>query len=105
VSQIEARITEVGWGSSIKVDGIEVPDVKSFKIDAQVESASVSVDLVGCATVIGSVQRVTYEGTVFVLLNEDNDPIKVVCDRDAMERHVRDGSAQGFIEVPVEVNR
>jgi hypothetical protein len=97
----EAEVTAPGYGSRILVDGVELPEVKSFRIEASVDGASLQVDLVAFAKVSGIAAAIRYSGVAFVVLNAAGEPQRVYLN----EGDAKDACAAGwrYETLPIEV--
>lgn len=92
----EADVTPCGYGSRLRVDGHEVPQVRSFEIKADVESASLTIEVLSLAKVVGEVKTITIVSDVYVVQNDDDLPMRVFTDREAAQRFKEEHGAEDW---------
>lgn len=100
----EAEVTPAGYGSRILIDGVEMPDVKSFCVEASVDSASLNIEVLALAKVAGIAERITLASTAYVITDAEGNPVRVCLSMDAMRTYLRENMDLGFETVPIEVS-
>lgn len=101
----EATVTPGGYGSCIKVDGVELPEVKSFRIEASVDGASLNVELLAFAKVEGIINQIRATGTAYLVANVAGDPICIVpSEAEARARISSGGVGWSYRIVPFEAS-
>jgi hypothetical protein len=103
----EAEVVPSGYGSRILVDGVEMPEVKSFRIEATVESASLEIEVLALAKVKGVVEKVRVNGSAYVLTDAEGHPVGVYLDEGEahtrLSSSLRNGIDLNYFVVPIEV--
>lgn len=99
----EAEVTPSGYGSRIFVDGVEMPEVVSFRIEATVNDVTLDINVLALAKVRGVADRIRLSGgDVYVLTDAEGAPVRVCFSIDEMKPYLNEHIAWGFQKVPAE---
>lgn len=101
----EALVTPAGFGSEIKIDGFAVPMVRSFRICADVNGASLEIDVLPEALATGEVRALRLFSSVFVVTDVHGVPYRSFGTESAANEYVRSTSpvVSRVVKVPFEV--